>query len=438
MNRARRLKAFRETKYSNKLLGYGKGISRQKFWRDVILTIGNDSILTLFGIIGGILAARLLGPAGRGEMAAATVWAAVLGIVASLGLTHALTFFAARAPEEIGHIFVTTLIIWIVQSVVILILGWAAITVLLSTYQPTVVASVRIYLFSVPCWLITVYLANLAQGLEDFVLFNGLRFAAAASYMGGLILASLLNWDQANEVMALLLAAQVVVAIIALVIFLMKIRPRGEFKWRLMIDILKYGLKDYAGNLSWLANSRLDQFIMSALILPSDLGLYAVAVSYAILPLSISSSLATVLFPNVANNGSAEGTIAIFRTLKVNLVLSVGIALIMMLIGPMIIPFVFGPGFQQSVYPATILLVGTVLLGCNYILANGLRGLGYPQLPSLAEVVALGVTLAGLALFLLEYGIMGAAWVSVTAYAVATGILVVGLRIVSRRTTPQP
>ena len=135
-------------------------------------------------------------------------------------------------------------------------------------------------------------------------------------YMGSLILAGLLNWHQAHEIMALLLASQVVVALVALMTFLMKIRPKGEFRWQLMKDILKYGLKGYAGNLSWLANSRLDQFIMSAFVLPSELGFYAVAVSYAIMPLSISSSLATVLFPNVANNGSARGTVTIFRVIQ--------------------------------------------------------------------------------------------------------------------------
>ena len=97
-----------------------------------------------------------------------------------------------------------------------------------------------------------------------------------------------------------------------------------------------------------------------------------------------------------------------FVLFKVNLLLSIGVALLMMLLAPIIIPLVFGTGFQESVYPATVLLIGTVLFGCNYVLANGLRGLGFPQLPSLAEIIALCVTVVGLVLFLSDYGMMGA------------------------------
>jgi Na+-driven multidrug efflux pump len=63
------------------------------------------------------------------------------------------------------------------------------------------------------------------------------------------------------------------------------------------------------------------------------------------------------------------------------------------------------------------------LLGCIYILSDALRGLGYPLIRSLAEIVGLCVTVVGLLIALPLYGINGAAWVSVIAYSVVVAIL---------------
>src|SRR5437762_3877248 len=92
-------------------------------FRDLAGTAGANISIAVLSSVAGILAARLLGPEGRGELAAAIVWAGIIGVLASMGLPQALTYFTAQQPAAIGQIFVTTLAIWACQSALSLVVG---------------------------------------------------------------------------------------------------------------------------------------------------------------------------------------------------------------------------------------------------------------------------------------------------------------------------
>jgi O-antigen/teichoic acid export membrane protein len=99
-----------------------------------------------------------------------------------------------------------------------------------------------------------------------------------------------------------------------------------------------------------------------------------------------------------------------------NLVITLPLSAIAAILSPKLLPLLFGPQFREAVPATIILLIGTVILGCNYILSDGLRGLGYPLIPSIAELAGLVVTVGGLLLVLRTLGILGAAWVSLASY----------------------
>lgn len=398
---------------------------RGKFAHDFLLTAASNFSIALFGAVGGILAARLLGPEGRGELAAAVVWAGILGGIAQLGLPQALTYVTSRESQAVGSIFFTTIILLLVQSVVILAIGWVVITGLLAQLQPSAINAVRVYLFSIPFSLLITYLSTISQGLKRFELFNAPRVASAVGYVVSLILASVLNLAGAKEVASLLLGAQAIVALATLGWFLEQIRPTGYFEWRHAHQLLSYGLSSHLGNLSWMANARLDQFLMSALIGLDELGYYAVAVSYAMVLFPLSGAFAMVTFPQVAGSEEHTARRTIWRALTWTLVVSGAGALVLALVCPAIMPLLFGPNYQSSIYPAVVLLGGTVFLGGNYVLSDGLRGLGAPLLVSVAEMFGVVITVSGLFILLPQFGIRGAAWVSLLSYAVVFLILLV-------------
>ena len=69
----------------------------------VVMTAGTNLVLASLGLVTGILAARLLGPVGRGELAAIQTWPSVMATIAMLGLPEAVVYFSAKEREQSGR-----------------------------------------------------------------------------------------------------------------------------------------------------------------------------------------------------------------------------------------------------------------------------------------------------------------------------------------------
>jgi O-antigen/teichoic acid export membrane protein len=422
-----------ETTKLKRTVARAVALRRSPAGRDFAATAGANLIIAVFTAAGGIMAARLLGPEGRGVMAAAVVWAAILNVVVTLGLPQALTYYVAREPAAVGTIFHTALGVLAGQSVLAVVGGWLLVNVTLASSRPMTAGSVQLYLLSIPASALLTYLSTMGQGLRRFRLFNNLRIAASSTYIIGLAVAWLAHWRDAQPVIAVLVIMQWMVAAIGLIIFVKQVRLDGRFEvWRAR-QLLRYGLKSYWGSLSWMANARLDQFLMSALVSAANLGMYAVAVSYATVLFPLSGAIAMVLFPRVAASEHNQAIYQIKHALRLNLILSGSGAMALGIVVSQLLPWLFGADYEPAIYPALILLGGTVLLGMNYVLSDGLRGLGAPLITSVAEVVGLIVTIGGLWVVLPATGISGAAWVSVISYGVVLTILLAGLARTIRR-----
>ncbi len=400
------------------------GLLRRKSARDFFFTASSNLGITFLGAIGGILAARLLGAEGRGELAAAVVWAGILAGIVQLGLPQALTYVTAKDQQDVGQVFFTMLVLWILQSVGGVIIGWVATSMILVPSQPEAVWVVRLYLFSIPLALLSSYLSTIALGLKKYELFNTLRLLAGGGYFLALIVAVIFSLKEVRWVVSLVLVFQFIFAIVSFFRFVQVIRPVGSFSKSKINGLLAYGLKSYWGNLSWMANARLDQFVMSAFISLEDLGHYAVAVSYAIILFPLSSAFASVIFPHVAEEKQTERSLYLIkRVLGLNFIAAGIGAVSLALLSPLLIPLLFGKEFTPSVYPAIVLLAGTVLLGSSYVLSDGLRGLGLPMTVSKAELTGAVLSILGLVIVLPRFGISGAAWVSSISYLLVFLIL---------------
>jgi len=132
-----------------------------------------------------------------------------------------------------------------------------------------------------------------------------------------------------------------------------------------------------------------------------------------------------VLFPRVAGERGKVAERSIRRALRANLLVSSTGALLLALGSPFLLPLLFGVEFSDAVLPAIILLVAIVILGFNYVLSDGLRGMGHPGSTSIAEFTGTVVTIAGLVVLLPRFGIYGAALTSVLSYLSVAAILYV-------------
>lgn len=391
-------------------------LRRHSALADLASTVTSNLGIGLLGGVGGLIAARLLDSNGRGELAAATAWAFIAQAIIQWGVGLTVVYFANRESKAVGSILSATLVILLLQTIILAVVGGIGTTFILQQQNPQIVTSTRLYLATVPFTLLNMYLAGLGQGLGHFRFFNTVRAIPSLMYVLIFIAAWVLHVTEVPIIVAAILVMYILTGLGTLYWFTHRIQSLQRTSRRQIWEIFKYGTKTYIGAISASINYRLDQFVMSLLVSLNQLGIYAVAVSYATLLTSFSNAFAVVMYPRL--RGASNHRSTILTTLKVTLISTGVICVVAALTCPILLPLLFGPRFVDAVEPAEILLIGSVLIGANSVLGNGLHALGFALQRSYSELIGVVVTVVGLWLAIPLYGIIGAAVVSLLSYAV--------------------
>jgi O-antigen/teichoic acid export membrane protein len=181
--------------------------------------------------------------------------------------------------------------------------------------------------------------------------------------------------------------------------------------------MLRFSLHTWAGVVSGSVGARLDQFFLIGLVTPEVLGIYAVAVTAAQVPMAFFPAVQRLFLNRAAASDDAAALTKAAR-------LSATVALLMLLALEPVLPWavttVFGDPFAEAAGLAQVLVVGAALWGIGQSLSGLLIGVGRPGHASAADAV--GVVLLGLCLIPLQawLGVTGAALAVVASSAVAT------------------
>lgn len=390
--------------------------------RDVAQTVATNVTVMGFTAAGSILAARLLGPSGRGQLAALVAWSALAVALGDLGISQACAYYGAQQHARPGAVVGTSLALGLSIAAVLIL---CILPFRFRLFGGVFAGAAALYLLSVPLSVSTTYLGSILQGMNRLGAFNSMRILQSTAYAGALTLATLRGWGHIGAVVRAMVACQAAAALLSLMIASRSLPVR---QWRVRRstarNLLSYGSRSYAGNLFWLTNGRLDQALLSLFAPLSELGLYAVAVSYASILFGLGSALASVVFPRVALAATAEhGRRELTRMLRVFCGIVLPLGVVMAVAAPWAITMVFGAAYRASALPARILLVGGVVLGLNYVISNALRASGRPGAPAIAEAAGVIVTLSVLPFALIHWGILGAAVVSVLSYGLTSVVL---------------
>lgn len=384
--------------------------------RNLITTAGGQAAVVGLGAFTGIASARLLGPQGRGELAAITLWPMILVLVASLGLNQAIVFHVGKRRFTLAEVWTSALALWLVQSLAVLAGGWALLPVVLRHYGPEARHLGLVFLAFVPLLMLGGYPANLAQGRLDLLSFTLLRAVAPAVYACGLAALILHSRATVGEIVGVQIAGLSLAAAAALWMAFGRMRLGIAWNGAACGRLLRFGLKSNLSSLAFYVNQRLDQLLLSLFVAPRDLGLYVVAVALASAAGFFPQAVGAVTIATGSNLEQDAARLVIARSFRLTLgVLAAGCGALF-LICPWLISIAFGPSFSSAATACRILLPGTVALGLNQVLYDGARALEEPLLPSYSEGVSIGITVVGLLLLLPRFGFLGAAIASTMAY----------------------
>jgi O-antigen/teichoic acid export membrane protein len=380
----------------------------------------------------GILAARLLGPSGEGQLAAIQTWPTLLGGLASLGLAEALVYFISRQPERGKQFTSTAAIIGLLSSLVVGAAAWFAMPALLSAQAPSVVSAARVFLLIGPIFAVVGIPHGALRGAHEFNSWNLFRVAPGFAWLCILLAAWFLGHPSAIPLSRWYLGAILLCGLPFLLVVNRRLRGPLKPEIRLAPPMLRFGLPSVLTTLPQTINIQFDQLLIVALLPARSLGIYVVAVSWSGAVAPLLSAVGIVLFPHVsAERDTGRQGQMLATALQGGVLVGLVTAVLFMVLAPLGLPFVFGSSFAPSIPSALVLVPAGAVLAWAGIAEEGLRGLGRPTIVLVAETAGAVVTVAALPVLLSTYGIFGAAVASLLGYSTVAVFAVV---VISRST----
>lgn len=409
-------------------LGPTPGESRTRSPQAFALALASNLGVMVLTFGTGTLNARLLGPAGRGELSAIQNVANTASMLAMIGLPSAVGYFSSRLPQDARAITTTAAMLCLLASLPFIAGVYALMPALLHSQPPEVILSARVFLlllFLQP--LLALPFASL-QGLSKFRIWSLIRITPYAAGAVAIVTAWISGVVTSGAVSRRYLAALLVVVPFAYLALGLNSRGPWATRRSLVPRLLGYGLPSAVMIPAGVVNLQLDQLVMAAWFPSAMLGLYAVSVSWSSLMSPVFSALGATLFPALAavDDPAVRRNLvapALRSSVALGVVLGAGLALIT----PLLIPFFFGARFAPAIPTALILIAAGVALNLVGLCGEMLRGLGAPRWPLYGQLAATPVTVAVMALLLPSIGMAGAAIASVLAYSTAAYVNVLGI-----------
>jgi O-antigen/teichoic acid export membrane protein len=375
-------------------------------------------VLVAVTVVTAPLQARVLGPAGRGELAAIGAPLGLAPVLLSLGL-GIYAFRAAAKGERPGSLFATIGLLSVILGVIgaamgPFVAGWVGHD------HPVVRTWVVIGFALLPLSLVIVLVNDIAAGLERWGSVLATRLVPPLVMLVGIVALAAAGRLTVGGAAALTVIGGTLPAV-----FLLPLARRYR-PWRLDRAIARqaipFGLTAWVGGLGTALNVRVDQLLMTRMVSARELGLYAIAVTASgVLVNPFASALASGTMPKFASGDVRLVERVTRATMLAVLVISAAVAVVV----PIGVPLVFGSDFKSAVPMIWMLLLAGFPLAGGVVLGSALTSFGRPGYTAWAQLVALVITVPGLFLLLPSMGGVGAALVSLLSYTASFLMLVV-------------
>jgi O-antigen/teichoic acid export membrane protein len=360
-------------------------------------------------LVTGILTARLLLPAGRGELAAIILWPSILDAIGILGIDWVLGREVAAAPEKESDLARHAVLLGLVLGGLTMLAGYFLIPFLLPEDKEHLIWLSRLYLLFIPFSFIATNLLALESGRMRWHYYNWMRLTYVIPYALIIVGFWAVRYQHVDGFVLALLLSTIITAFIRVIlrrreIALGRVQPADTKR------IMAAGLPFTLATASYLVGQQMDRTLAVSLLSVDNVGYYAAALTFASIHLSLGSALGIASFVALANEPDKDRQGAflaqMFRqSTLLYLVAGSGVALL----APFLIVPLFGPGFAPAVQPTIILALATSLTSLGNILNEGLRGRGI-NYPGIAGHVLGGAILALMAWILIpHFGLMGIA-----------------------------
>ncbi len=398
--------------------------------RDLLLSFKATAVVQALNLGTGVLAARLLAPEGRGELALTMLWPLVILAVGNLSIDQAVSYHVARARENAGRVVAGAFVIAGGLGLAVIPPGLLALEFAYRGESQHLLELARRYFLVVALvGAAGASAASILVALGRVASWNLLRMLQPAIYLAGLPLLAALDAVSVGTVLSANATAAVSCALLSIVLAWRAAAPLRRPERATFRSLGGYAGKVHVGSLAEIVYGRVDQMVIAALLLPRDLGLYVVAATLAGALGLITQTLVPLAFPRTSAQAEHEGRLLVLgRYLRLGLALAGSGAVAVALLAPWLLSLLFGPEYAAAADVTRILAVAVSLQVARGLLSHGMKALGRPGLVSRLTWVSLPVSLAAVSGLASLFGLPGAAAGVAVGEAAALTVLLVTLR----------
>lgn len=408
-------------------VGIGTDSPGSKRRGSVLGLAGANYLTVLLGFLTGPITARVLGPSGRGELAAAAAYGGAVVLVLSWGLPHAVSYRVSTGESKPGELL-RPVMRWAALGAIPAAGAGLAVGFLLTNFSGPGRVGVAVVVALSPLGVVALCLEAMHRGRGDLETLTRARIVSIGLPAIGVVTLWLAGALSIGSVLAVTTVGSI--STLAFVAIRLGAAREGRVALR---PLLEYGSRSVLAVGAVVVSGRLDQAIIAPVLGSRDLGLYAVAVSISSLPLGLAYAISNRSWSEVGRAPAGEdsdiGALYVRRTVAAVFFATTLLALV----APFAIPFLFGPEFQASVAPTLILLPATVAGGLVMAGETGLSALGYPGRASWAQAGGTVIGILALVVLIGPFGINGAALATTLDFFVTAAALGVCLRRVGAR-----
>ncbi len=396
----------------------------------VLGPVSFDATILVTNLVTGIIIARSLGPAGRGELAAILIVLQVGSWIFSLGAAESVAYHQTRHPDHGPRLLSSWLLMALPLWLLATLTGELMLPILFSAQTEHAIELGRIFMPIVLLPLLTIIFNAVLLGDHRFNEYNSVRLLLPAGVALGYVILLPLGALTVESALVVNGSSMVISTSLSAFLCLRRHGLRSPLRW-LTRDSVVYGAKAHGGSLAGFVNARLDLLIIPAFLTATEVGLYSVATNVASVVSTLTATVAMIALP-LATRESERSARLVIRTLHAVLLLGGCLCVILIAVAPIGIRIVYGGNFVAAATALRILLPGQVLSAGAAVLWSGMLAANRPLLATAAAIPGAIFTITGLLLFLQEGGIETAATITTIAYSLVFALSVIGFRHISK------
>jgi O-antigen/teichoic acid export membrane protein len=388
----------------------------------VTQAIGSRILIQVINAGTGIITARALMPAGRGQLAAMILWSQFLSYLSSLGVPSSMIHAYRRYPEKRRDIVATGFLISLCTGILVTIIGVVFLPHWMHRYPMPIIRYAQWFLIITPICSLTFAGRAVLEAAGSFRSSNLMQIVTPVATIIPLIVLALFH--ALTPFSAAL--CYVISALPTFYYLLLQVRPYidglrpnlGMSKLLLSFGIRSYGI-DILGTLAL----QVDQVLVVNMLAPAEMGSYVVILSLTRTLNIFQNSVVTVLFPKAS--GLPKETVLKLseKSARISMLATSLFAIWVYIFGPILLRVLYGKAYVGALSSFRTLLVEVTLSGCVFVLAQAFMALGRPGVVTILQATGLSLSIPLMLVLIPKWHIQGAA-VALLASTIARLIFV--------------